>query len=130
MGRTLALPGILGALARSYEGGLQACALDLRVGERSLRQWAHNERAPGGIEAGRIRDACEARGLQPILYELPGFTNTFVGSLPEGWVQFTPGGWKGRVRYVGDVSALVTPPGPWVATAARRPGGWPWPLPR
>lgn len=128
MGRSIALPGILGDLARSYPGGLNACAGDLRISARTLRQWAHNERAPGGIEAARIREACEARGIAPLLYEIPGFTNIFVGSTPEGWVQFTPGTWKWRVRYVGDVAALVTPPGPWVATAARKPGGWPWPL--
>jgi hypothetical protein len=98
MGAPLKLPGILGALAESM-GGFQYLATGSGIPVRTLRQWAHNQRATDAILAHtRLAPLCEALRVRPITYRAPGGEE--VVSTPYGWI-------TGNERWMGDPAELA-----------------------
>lgn len=112
MGRPITCPGIIGALALSWPGGLEAVSEETGTPVRTLRAWANNEREPGAIAASRLRDLCEARSVVPLVYRTKEAASLYlVASLPEGWVRFYPLHWHQRERFPGSPLELIGQPG-------------------
>jgi len=119
-GRPITIPGLWGPLAARV-GGVQALARVLGVPERSLRNWATNNRSMDAIVASKVADLLEGESLP--VYSHPGLVTYHLASAPEGWIQWPKlvGGWSARSAWKGDPTELVSGD-----SRAARDHGWPW----
>lgn len=95
----------------------------LGIAERSLRQYAHNERGMDAIAAAKIDEMDLPPDWFQVYLDVGLNGDYYVGSAPEGWVQWRaiPGGWVQRTAYKGKPSRLL--PG---NVERARETGWPW----